>query len=306
MMTPAFPLYDKGASVKRIERRFYPSGTLLFLFSGICGRKYILESRIDMKILCIGDIVSRTGRDMLFKYVDDLKYSMNIDLVIANGENSNHGRGMTRRCYGEMTNAGVDFFTLGNHTWGAKDIISLMKEEDNVIRPLNFPGDVPGSGSAVIRTEAGVAVAVINLIGQTNMSPCNSPFEAAEREIKRLAGITPVILVDFHAEVTSEKMAMGYFLDGKVSAVFGTHTHIQTSDAKILPHGTGYITDLGMTGPADSILGMNKDIIIKRFLTGMPQKFEIANGKGQFCGCIFTIDEKTGKCTDTERILIYE
>lgn len=259
-----------------------------------------------MKILCIGDIVSRTGRDMLFKYVDELKYKTGIDFVIANAENSNHGRGMTKRCYDEMIRAGVDFFTLGNHTWGAKDIISIMENEDNVIRPLNYFGNVPGSGSAIIRTKTGIRIGIINLIGQTNMLPCNSPFEAAEREIKRISEITPIIIVDFHAEVTSEKVAMGYFLDGKASVVFGTHTHIQTADEKILPGGTGYITDLGMTGPADSVLGMNKSIIIKRFLTGMPQKFEIAPGKGQFCGCIFTIDENSGKCSDIERLYFYE
>lgn len=259
-----------------------------------------------MKILCIGDVVSRIGRDMLFKYVDDLRYSCNIDFVIANGENSNHGRGMTRSCYNEMTRAGVDFFTLGNHAWGAKEIIDILKNESNVIRPLNFPGRTPGRGSAVVTLDSGVKIAVINLIGQTNMAPCNSPFEAADREVERLKKITPIILVDFHAEVTSEKVAMGHYLNGRASAVFGTHTHIQTSDSKILSDGTGYITDLGMTGPSDSILGMNKNIIINRFLTGMPQKFEIASGKGQFCGCVFNIDESSGKCTDVERIYFEE
>ena len=205
-----------------------------------------------------------------------------------------------------MTRAGVDFITLGNHTWGAKEIIDILKNEHNVIRPLNFPGKTPGRGSAVITLSSGVKVGIINLIGQTNMAPCNSPFEAADREVERLRKTASVILVDFHAEVTSEKVAMGYFLDGRVSAVFGTHTHIQTSDSKILNEGTGYITDLGMTGPADSVLGMNKNIIINRFLTGMPQKFEIANGRGQFCGCVFTIDESSGRCTDTERIYFEE
>lgn len=259
-----------------------------------------------MKILCIGDVVSRIGRDMLFKYVDDLRYSCNIDFVIANGENSNHGRGMTRSCYNEMMRAGVDFFTLGNHTWGAKEIIDILKNESNVIRPLNFPGRTPGRGSAVVTLDSGVKIAVMNLIGQTNMAPCNSPFEAADREVERLRKITPIIFVDFHAEVTSEKVAMGHYLSGRASAVFGTHTHIQTSDSKILSGRTGYITDLGMTGPSDSILGMNKNIIINRFLTGMPQKFEIAAGKGQFCGCVFTIDEISGKCTDVERIYFEE
>lgn len=259
-----------------------------------------------MKILCIGDVVSSVGREMLFRYVDDLKYKAGIDFVIANGENSNHGRGMTAACYSEMKRAGIDVFTMGNHVWDAKDIIQLMEHERDVIRPLNLPGNPPGSGSVIMTADNGVKVAVLNLSGQVNMQSCNSPFEAADREIERLREITPVIVVDFHAEVTSEKMALGYYLDGRVSAVFGTHTHIQTSDAKILAGGTGYITDLGMTGPADSILGMNKNIIIERFLTGMPQKFEIAVGKGQFCGCIFEVDETTGKCIDAERLYFEE
>ncbi len=255
-----------------------------------------------MRILCIGDIVSRIGRNMLFKYVDDLKYKAGIDFVIANGENSNHGRGMTKSGYSEMKRAGVDAFTTGNHVWGAKEIVSIMNDEDDVIRPANLPDGVPGRGSAVFTASNGVRVGIINLMGQVDMIPCENPFAAAEREVEKLLEKTPVIIVDFHAEATSEKMAMGYFLDGKVSAVFGTHTHIQTADAKILKNGTGYITDIGMTGAADSILGMNKKIIIKRFRTGIPQKFELAEGRGQFCGCIFTIDESTGKCTDVERI----
>ena len=259
-----------------------------------------------MKILCIGDIVSRIGREMLFKYVDDLKYHKGIDFVIANGENSNHGRGMTKSCYNEMKRAGVDAFTMGNHVWGAKDIISIMEKEGDVVRPANLPEGTPGSGVIILTAKNGVKVGIINLMGQVDMMPCDNPFAAAEEEIQHVSEITPVIIVDFHAEATSEKMAMGYFLDGKVSAVFGTHTHIQTADAKILSHGTGYITDIGMTGPADSILGMNKKIIMKRFRTGMPQKFELAEGKGQFCGCIFTIDESTGKCIDVDRIWFEE
>jgi metallophosphoesterase (TIGR00282 family) len=275
---------------------FYPPGFAPFF----------INKDYAMKILCIGDIVSRIGRDMLFKYVDDLKYKAGIDFVIANAENSNHGRGMTRSCYDEMKRAGVDVFTMGNHVWGAKDVVSIMKNEGDVIRPLNLFDGVPGSGSVIVTAENGVKIGVINLIGQVEMSPCNSPFEAALREVKRVSEITPIILVDFHAEATSEKIAMGYCLDGKVSAVFGTHTHVQTADEKILSGGTGYITDLGMTGPADSVLGMNKTIILNRFLTGMPQKFEIASGKGQFCGCVFTIDENTGKCSKVERLWFEE
>lgn len=259
-----------------------------------------------MKVLCVGDVVSRTGREMLFRYVEELKYSKGVDFVIVNGENSNHGRGMTRSCYNEMKRAGADVFTMGNHVWGAKEVGVIMREEGDVIRPLNLQGSQEGEGSVVLRTKSDVKIAVINLMGQVNMSPCNSPFEAAEREVARLREITPIIFVDFHAEVTSEKMAMGYFLAGKVSAVFGTHTHIQTADAKILENGTGYITDLGMTGPRDSVLGMNKNIIVNRFTSGIPQKFEIATGKGQFCGCIFDVDEGSGKCVGVERLYIEE
>ena len=257
-----------------------------------------------MKVLCVGDVVSRIGREMLFKYVEELKYTKGVDFVIVNGENSSHGRGMSRSAYNEMKRAGADVFTMGNHVWGVKEIVSLMEEEGDVIRPANWQGNPPGTGSVVIDSKSGVKVGVINIIGQVNMLPCNSPFEAVEREIERLKEKTPIIFVDFHAEVTSEKVAMGYFLDGKVSAVFGTHTHIQTADAKILDGGTGYITDLGMTGPADSVLGMNKTIIVNRFVSGTPQKFEIATGKGQFCGCIFTVCETTGKCTDVERLYL--
>ena len=259
-----------------------------------------------MKILCIGDVVSRIGRDMLFKYVDELKYTNDIDFVIANGENSSHGRGMSRSAYSEMKRAGVDAFTMGNHVWGVKEVAGIMEEEGDVVRPLNMQGTQPGSGSVVIQTQSGTKIGIINQMGQVNMLPCNSPFDAVSKEVEKLREKTAIIFVDFHAEVTSEKIAMGYFLDGKVSAVFGTHTHVQTADAKILQGGTGYITDLGMTGPKDSVLGMTKEIIVNRFVSGTPQKFEIATGRGQFCGCIFTVDETSGKCTEIERLYIEE
>jgi hypothetical protein len=242
---------------------------------------------------------------MLFRFVDELKYSKNIDLVLANGENSSHGRGMTYSAYNEMTRAGVDCFTMGNHTWGAKEVSRIMQSEQNIIRPANYSPRVPGKGSMLIRTHSGERVGVINLIGRTYMDPADSPFDAALREIKELKKSTNIILVDFHAEATSEKEAMGYFLDGKVSAVFGTHTHVQTADEQILPHGTGYITDLGMTGARDSVLGMDKHIILERFTNGMPGRFELAAGKGQFCGCIFEIDNN-GKCVGTERLYLRE
>ena len=259
-----------------------------------------------MKILCIGDIVSRVGRDMLYKYVDEFKYSKGIDLVVANGENATHGRGLARDAYKELMAAGIDAVTMGNHTWGAKDINAIMKYEGNVIRPINFPKNNPGEGSMVITAKNGKKVGIINAIGRVYMDPCDSPFAEVEKEVERLRKITNIILVDFHAEATSEKEAMGYFLDGRVSAVFGTHTHVQTADERILGGGTGYITDLGMTGPAHSVLGMDVKIIVDRFVTGLPQKFEIAQGKGQFNGCIFEIDDESGKCIGIERIFIRE
>ncbi|MFQ7290677.1 MAG: TIGR00282 family metallophosphoesterase [Monoglobales bacterium] len=258
-----------------------------------------------MKILCIGDVVSRIGRDMLFKYVDELKYKKEIDIVIANAENSNHGRGMTRNVYEEMMRAGVDGFTMGNHTWGSREIISILKNEHNVVRPANYSRGCPGNGSMLLTAKNGQQVGVVNIIGRTYMDPADSPFYAALREIENLKQKTNIIIVDFHAEATSEKEAMGYFLDGKASAVFGTHTHVQTADEQILPEGTGYITDLGMTGASESILGMEKRVIIKRFLNSMPSKFELAAGRGQLCGCIFDINEN-GRCQGVERLFIRE
>lgn len=257
-----------------------------------------------MRILCIGDVVSAVGRDMLFKYVEDLKYQKNIDLCIANGENATHGRGLARAAYNDMCRAGVDGFTLGNHTWGSKEVIKILENEENTIRPINFHSSCPGAGAMILTAKNGARVGIINAIGRVYMDlPSDSPFDAIEKKAEELKHKTDAIVVDFHAEATSEKQAMGFFLDGKVSAVFGTHTHIQTADERILPNGTGYITDLGMTGAVESVLGMDKDIIIKRFSQGMPQKFELAEGRGQLNGCIFEIDDN-GKCIDIERLFI--
>lgn len=255
-----------------------------------------------MKILTIGDIVSQTGRKMVFEVLELLRPT--VDFVIANGENAAHGRGMTRPVYDELSRSGVDIFTLGNHTWGCPDIVNVLNYNDNIIRPANFEGGCPGKGIAVKTASNGCKVGVINLIGRTYMQPAANPFFTADECIKKLKENADIILVDFHAEATSEKISLGYYLDGRVSAVFGTHTHVQTADDTILPKGTGYITDLGMTGPVCSVLGMDKDIVIQRFLDGRPQKFEVADGRGQFCGCIFTIDENTGKTVATERVYI--
>ena len=254
-----------------------------------------------MKILAIGDIFGRVGREAVFYYMD--KHYGEFDLVIANGENAAHGKGMTRSVYGELKKADIDGFTLGNHTWGCPDIIQLMKYTDDVVRPANFEGNVPGKGSMILTAKNGKKVGVINVLGRTYMQgTLSSPFFTCDKEIEAIRDKTDIILVDFHAEATSEKIALGYYLDGRVTAVFGTHTHVQTADNKLLPKGSAYITDLGMTGPSVSVLGLEKQTIINRFLDGMPQKFEVANGKGQFCGCIFNIDDETNSVTSIERV----
>ena len=254
-----------------------------------------------MKVLAIGDIFGRVGRDAVFEWLENSKDEY--DFIVANAENAAHGRGLSKPVFEELLGAGIDAFTLGNHAWGCPDIATIFRYNDNIVRPANFEGNVLGSGSTVITAKNGVKVGVINLIGRVYMpQPASSPFYTADTEIEKIKDKCDIILVDFHAEATSEKNAMGYYLDGRVSAVFGTHTHIQTADAKILPKGTGYITDLGMTGPVISVLGVDKNIIVDRFLGSIPQKFAVADGKPQFCGAVFEIDEKSGKTVKIERI----
>ena len=252
-----------------------------------------------MKILAIGDIFGRVGRDAVFEWLETNKY----DFIVANAENAAHGRGLSKPVFEELSKAGIDAFTLGNHAWGCPDIAGILSYNGNIVRPANFEGDVLGRGSAVITAKNGVKVGIINLIGRVYMpQQASSPFFAADAEIEKIKDKCDIILVDFHGEATSEKAAMGYYLDGRVSAVFGTHTHVQTADERILPNGTGFITDLGMTGPAASILGVEKSIIVDRFLGGIPKKFAVANGKPQFCGAVFDIDEASGKTVKIERI----
>lgn len=256
-----------------------------------------------MKIFCIGDIVGRYGRGMIRGYLDDIIYQKNIDFVVVNAENASHGNGMNRNAFEELSARNIDAFTMGNHTWGAKGIVEILEREPNVIRPANYDESCPGKGYTVIKKN-GISVGVVNLIGQTFLPPCDSPFRTVDRILEELD--TTVTIVDFHAEATSEKVAMGWYLDGRVSAVFGTHTHVQTADETILPKGTAYITDLGMTGSANSVLGRDKESIISKFLNGMPQKLALGVGMNRLCGCIFEIDEATGKAVGIERIMIKE
>lgn len=255
-----------------------------------------------MNILIIGDIFGSCGLDYVSLVLRELKEDNNIDLCIANAENVSGGNGMTQADYMELIDAGVDAFTMGNHTFGKRDIAQILQNENNVIRPANYPEGTVGKGSMIIGA-AGKKVGIINLMGRVNLLNIDCPFRAADREIDLIKDKCDIILVDFHAEATSEKIAMGYYLDGRATCVFGTHTHVQTADETTLPHGTGYITDIGMTGAIHSVIGVSKEVIIERFLTSLPQKFDHAGGKAKLCGIIVTTDDKTDKCTDVKRIL---
>ncbi|MDA8174368.1 MAG: TIGR00282 family metallophosphoesterase [Nitrospiraceae bacterium] len=255
-----------------------------------------------MKILFIGDIVGRTGRSAVKALLPKIREKNKPDFVIANGENAAGGFGINEETARELFSLGIDVITGGNHIWDKKDIIPLITKQDRLLRPLNFPPGVPGRGSVVVPLPGGISVAVLNLQGRVFMTPIDCPFRAAEEEIKRLKEQTSIIVVDFHAEATSEKVAMGWFLDGKATAVIGTHTHVQTADEKVLPGGTAYITDAGMTGPADSVIGVKKEQIIDKFLHQMPVRFELPGPPAILCGLLIEADEKTGFASSAMRL----
>jgi len=254
-----------------------------------------------MNILFVGDVFGSVGRDALINLLPDLKKKHKIDFVAVNGENAAGGAGITPAISRELLSIGVDVITSGNHIWKEKDIVEYIKEEPYLIRPLNYPADVPGAGS-VVWAQDDKKIAVVNLLGRTFLSQTDCPFRTGLEEIEKLREETKVIIVDIHAEATSEKVAMGWFLDGKVSAVLGTHTHVQTADEKILPQGCAYITDVGMTGSVDSVIGINKDIAIKKFLTSMPFRFEPGKGKAILCAVVVEIENSSGKALSIKRI----
>ncbi len=226
-----------------------------------------------------------------------------VDFTIANGENSAGGLGITRDTARELLEAGVEAITTGNHIWRQKDAARLVEEEPRVLRPANFPSACPGRGAAVYTTAQGARIGVLNLIGRTFMEPLDCPFEATEREIKPLHGRTDVVVVDVHAEATSEKLALGWFLDGRASAVLGTHTHVQTADERLLPGGTAFISDVGMTGPRDSVLGVQIDPVVAHFRTGMPHRFGLATGPVMLNGVVVEVDEEGGQARSIQRVL---
>lgn len=255
-----------------------------------------------MKILFIGDVVGRPGRELLRKGLRGLVAHHGADLVIANVENAAAGFGITKDIGDAILEYGVDVMTSGNHIWDKKEVLDYIASEPRLLRPANYPAGVPGRGSYVAQIGDGRAVGVINVMGRVFMLHIDDPFAVVQREIEAIRHRTRVIVVDFHAEATSEKVAMGWYLDGRATVVVGTHTHVQTADERVLPNGTAYITDAGMTGPHDSIIGMQREPAMTRFLTGMPAKFEPASDNPRLNGVIVDADDRTGRALGISRI----
>jgi len=255
-----------------------------------------------VRILFIGDIVGRPGRDLVTRGLPAIVEHYSVDLVIANGENAAGGFGITREIGDQLLDAGVDVLTSGNHIWDKKEALDYIGVEPRLLRPANYPAGAPGNGSYLVRSRGDVSVGVINVMGRVFMANIDDPFSVVLREIEALRPRARVVFVDFHAEATSEKIAMGWHLDGKVTAVVGTHTHVQTADERILPKGTAYLTDVGMTGPHDSVVGVEIDAALGRFLTGLPARFETATANPRLHAAIVDADERTGLATDIERL----
>jgi metallophosphoesterase (TIGR00282 family) len=255
-----------------------------------------------MNILMIGDIVGRPGREIIKEKLAFIQKEENITFTIANAENAAGGRGLSQGVKQELLSAGIDVLTMGNHVWDNKEILNFIDDEKRLIRPANFPADCPGQGYSIYTAGFNEKIAVINLCGRIFMQALDCPFQVMDEILADLQGKTDYIVVDFHAEATSEKRALALYLDGKVSVVVGTHTHIQTADETILPAGTGYITDLGMTGAINSILGVNSELIIQKFITQRPVRFEVAGGSAQLNGIVVELDEATHKAKKIKRI----
>ena len=259
-----------------------------------------MPSSGDFNILFIGDVIGRPGRNALEWLLPGIKKEFAVDFTIANGENAAGGFGLTRKLAEELTAIGVDVLTSGNHIWDRREVLADLDSMSNVLRPLNYPPRLPGRGWAVFETSRGIKICVINLSGRVFMQPLDCPFRAVDAVLGNAPNM--VTLVDMHAEATSEKVAMGWYLDGKVSAVVGTHTHVQTSDDRVLPGGTAYITDVGMTGPFDSVIGIDRTAIIERFLTSIPARFEVAAGDVRLSAVVISIDSRTRKAVTITRL----
>ena len=259
-----------------------------------------MQNKGDLNVLFVGDIIARQGRRAIERILPGLKQEFEIDFTIANCENTAGGFGLTKKLSDQLFAAGIDTLTSGNHIWDRKEIVPMLDSLDGVLRPANYPQGVPGKGWAVYRTAKGTDICVINLIGRVFMRALDCPFKVADNLLTQIRDM--VTIVDMHAEATSEKIAMGWYLDGRVSAVVGSHTHVQTADERILPGGTAYITDAGMTGPFDSVIGIEKDAIIRRFLMGIPTRFDQASGDVRFSGVVISIDTASRRAVGIERI----
>lgn len=259
-----------------------------------------------MKILYIGDIMGEPGRRAVARLVPRLVAQRRIDIVIGNGENVAGGFGITPDLAEELFKAGLSAITTGNHAWDKREILDYFPRERRLLRPANYPDGVPGQGSVVLQTAGGEEVGVLQLMGRAYMPTLDCPFQVAKRELAKLRKRVAAVVVDMHAEATSEKMAMGHFLDGEATAVVGTHTHVQTADEQILPRGTAYLTDIGMTGPLHGVIGVKKELAIEKFLTGMPRRFEVAPGPVVFCAALIDVDARIGKALSIERIRILD
>lgn len=259
-----------------------------------------------MKLLVAGDIVGKAGRNIVRSGLARLRSREDFDLIVVNVENAAAGFGVTPDIAGKLFDSGVDVLTTGNHVWDKKEIFGYLEHEPRILRPINYPDGCPGAGLFVATTASGVDVAVINVQGRVFMPLIDCPFQAIDHALEALTGKTKHVLVDLHAETTSEKMAMAWYLDGRVSAVVGTHTHVPTADERILPKGTAYITDLGMCGAYDSVIGIEPETSLPRFLTAMPTKFVPAKANPWMCGVIIDVDEDTGLARDIRRFKLTE
>jgi metallophosphoesterase (TIGR00282 family) len=255
-----------------------------------------------LNILFIGDIVGEPGRKAVRELVPKLRAKHGVDLCIANGENSAGGSGITQNTAAEIFSGGVDIITSGDHVWDQKEIYALMENESRFLRPVNYPPNTPGQGSTFFQRDGHPPIAIINIQGRTFMPDLENPFWVIQREVNRLRETTPIIFIDIHAEATSEKIALARMVDGQVSAVVGTHTHVQTADEQIFPGGTAFLCDAGFTGPHESVLGRDIEAIIKRFVTNQPQRFGVATERILLQGCVIAVDEKTGRATAIQRV----
>lgn len=258
-----------------------------------------------MRILFIGDVVGKPGREAVRALLPGLRKELSPGLVIANGENSAGGLGVTKETAVELLDSGVDALTLGNHVFAKKEVYGFLDEDERVVRPANYPNGCPGRGWTICRDDCGRKVGIVNLCGRVFMPEhFDDPFRAADRILKELSEQAQIVVVDFHAEATSEKAALAWHLDGRATAVLGTHTHVATADERVLPEGTAFISDVGMTGPEDSVLGIRRDLIVKKFMTQMPNKFEVADGPSALSAVLVEADPSTGRASSIRRIRV--